>query len=250
MTNKTDTKTRTPIQVSPKIIVVDDNDGLRTFVSQLLQRQGFEVRGASGGQEMDLVLEQFAADLIVLDSMMPKEDGLSICKRLREKNGPPIIILSAKSDDMDRILGLDLGADDYMIKPFNPDELVARIKAVLRRKNTPNQDASDVTKSHFFGWVLDNVKRKLTSPEDIEITLSNAEFTLLRVFLDHPGRALTRDQIVGFMHNLHDENIDRAIDTLISRLRRKLNQANPKAQKDEEVIRTIYGIGYMLRPLT
>ena len=235
-------------EVMHKILVVDDNDGLRMFVTQLLTRHGFVVASAKSGLEMDMVLEREPVDLVLLDSIMPIEDGLSIIKRLRAIDGPPVIMLSAKSEDSDRITGLDLGADDYMVKPFNPDELIARIRAVLRRKDTVKAKPSQIADTVFFGWNLDNLKRRLTSPEGRSQPLSNAEFSLLRVFLDHPGVSLSRDQILTHMYELHEDNVDRAIDTLISRLRRKLNQASENGEKKSDIISTIYGVGYMMRP--
>jgi two-component system, OmpR family, response regulator len=235
--------------VRPRVLVVDDNDSLRQFVSQILIRQGFEVSSAHDGEEMDIVLARSGIDLILLDSIMPKEDGLSILKRLSRGHHPPIIMLSARSEDLDRIRGLELGADDYMAKPFNPDELVARIRAVLRRNSGPQAPAAENI-SRFFGWELDNIRRQLKSPGGRTLVLSNAEFALMRVFIDHPGRPLSREQIMRHMRELEDDTVERAIDSLISRLRRKMERADPEAEADEALIRTIYGTGYMLRPLS
>lgn len=232
----------------PHVLVVDDNDNLRQFVSQILTRQGFQVTCAPDGEEMDVVLARVSIDLILLDTLMPHEDGFSILKRFSNRPTPPIIMLSARSEDLDRIQGLELGADDYMGKPFNPDELVARIRAVLRRHGTPQAVPSENV-SRFFGWELDNIRRQLKSPTGQVLVLSNAEFALMRAFIDHPGRPLSRDQIMQHMRDLHDDTVERAIDSLISRLRRKMEKANP-GHKDEALIRTIYGTGYMMRPLS
>jgi len=232
-------------QSRPRILVVDDDQELRELISGFLEQNGFEVRVSASGREMDRLLTHDEISLIVLDYMMPGEDGLSICKRLNQRNGPPVIMLSAKGEEIDRIVGLELGADDYLAKPFHPRELLARIRAVLRRSEGRSpENKSPMTM--FFGWSLDNIKRTLQRPDGVQVALSNAEFELLRVFLDRPGRALTRDQILDFLHGPDSDNFDRAIDVQISRLRRKLNDV---ATDGEEIIRTIRGIGYMFRPL-
>lgn len=224
------------------VLVVDDDPDLRTLISSFLSQSGYQVSEAANGQEMDNALKAASIDLIILDFMMPGEDGLSICKRLITQGGPPVIMLSARGEEVDRIVGLELGADDYLGKPFHPRELLARIRAVLRRTDKQKSDHSPLT--HFFGWQLDNIKRLLIRPDGVQVALSNTEFELLRVFLDRPGRALTRDQILDVLHGANSENYDRAIDVQISRLRRKLND-----DTQDEIIRTIRGIGYMFRPL-
>lgn len=231
---------------NPHILVVDDDFDLRELISGFLNQNGFEVHSAACGSDMDKVLLRGDIDLVVLDYMMPGEDGLSICKRLNQKGGPPVIMLSAKGEEVDRIVGLELGADDYLSKPFHPRELLARIRAVLRRGEARGGEKSPFTA--FFGWQLDNIKRTLIRPDGVQVALSNAEFELLRVFLDRPGRALTRDQILDYLHGPNSENFDRAIDVQISRLRRKLNDGGAEDGHDE-IIRTIRGIGYMFRPL-
>jgi two-component system, OmpR family, response regulator len=244
-------ETRAPVAATarPRVLVVDDNDNLRQFVSQILLRQGFEVACAPDGDEMDIILLRQPVDLILLDSIMPKEDGLSILKRLSVKQSPPIIMLSARSDDLDRIRGLEMGADDYMAKPFNPDELVARIRAVLRRNGSMPAPPVE-TVNRFFGWELDNIRRQLKSPAGNILILSNAEFALMRVFVENPGKPLSREQIMRHMNDMEADTIERAVDSLISRLRRKMDRANPGASEDESLIRTIYGTGYMMRPLS
>ncbi len=229
----------------PRILIVDDDQDLRELTSQFLGQNGFAVHTAAQARDMDKVLARGDIELIVLDYMMPGEDGLSICKRLTEKGGPPVIMLSARGEEIDRIVGLELGADDYMAKPFHPRELLARIRAVLRRREergAGNNGKSPIT--HFFGWQLDNIKRTLTRPDGVQVVLSNAEFELLRVFLDRPGRALSRDQILDYLHGPNSDSFDRAIDVQISRLRRKLSDDH-----NEDIIRTIRGIGYMFKPL-
>jgi two-component system OmpR family response regulator len=229
------------------ILVVDDMEEMRDLIAAILKKNGYDVLMADGGVAMDAVLTQSEVDLIILDTMMPVEDGLSICKRLSETNSPPIIMLSARGQDIDRIKGLDLGADDYMSKPFHPDELVARIRVVLRRSRRPN-GAADPAQTYFFGWRLDAITRKLTSPDGISMSLSSAEFAILRVLLDHPDRPLKRDFLLARMADLHEHSTARALDTIVSRLRRRLAEANPSATENDELIRTVYGVGYMLRP--
>ena len=234
-----------PAAAAPtRVLIVDDDQDLRELISKFLSQNGFDVHTATQGRDMDKVLAHGDIRLIVLDYMMPGEDGLSICKRLNEAGGPPVIMLSARGEEVDRIVGLELGADDYMAKPFHPRELLARIRAVLRRREARGngEDQSPIT--HFFGWQLDNIKRTLTRPDGVQVALSNAEFELLRVFLDRPGRALSRDQILDYLHGPNADSFDRAIDVQISRLRRKLSDDH-----SEDIIRTIRGIGYMFKPL-
>ncbi len=233
----------------PRVLIVDDDQDLRELTSQFLSQNGFAVHTAAQARDMDKVLARGDIELVVLDYMMPGEDGLSICKRLTEKGGPPVIMLSARGEEIDRIVGLELGADDYMAKPFHPRELLARIRAVLRRREErgaagANGFGGKSPLTHFFGWQLDNIKRTLTRPDGVQVVLSNAEFELLRVFLDRPGRALSRDQILDYLHGPNSDSFDRAIDVQISRLRRKLSDDH-----NEDIIRTIRGIGYMFKPL-
>ena len=227
-----------------RVLIVDDDPDLRELTSNFLANNGFEIHTAANGRDMDKVLARGDIELVVLDYMMPGEDGLSICKRLIEKGGPPVVMLSARGEEIDRIVGLELGADDYMAKPFHPRELLARIRAVLRRREGKENGNGKSPVSHFFGWQLDNIKRPLTRPDGVQVVLSNAEFELLRVFLDRPGRALSRDQILDYLHGPNSDSFDRAIDVQISRLRRKLAD-----DSNEDIIRTIRGIGYMFKPL-
>lgn len=231
---------------TPRVLIVDDDPDLRELISQFLSNNGYAIHTAAQARDMDKVLARGDIDVIVLDYMMPGEDGLSVCKRLKEAGGPPVIMLSARGEEIDRIVGLELGADDYMAKPFHPRELLARIRAVLRRREARGHGAWDAKSpiTHFFGWQLDNIKRTLLRPDGVQVALSNAEFDLLRVFLDRPGRALTRDQILDYLHGPNADSFDRAIDVQISRLRRKLSDDHA-----EDIIRTIRGIGYMFKPL-
>lgn len=232
--------------VRPCVLAVDDTEDMRALLEAALKRRGFRILTADGGEEMDAILDTTRVDVIVLDSVMPGEDGLSICKRLREAGGPPVIMLSAKGEDLDRIRGLELGAEDYMAKPFNPDELAARIRVVLRRQ--PQDGPKAPAPRSFFGWTLDHPSRRLTSPAGGSLVLTTAEYAVLNVFLAHPDRPLKRDFILTSMEALAAETTARALDTVISRLRRKLDAVNPGAPEEDELIRTVYGTGYMLRP--
>ncbi len=225
--------------------MVDDTADIRELLTEVLTRRGCEVLTADGGEAMDRILAQSTVDIIILDSMMPGEDGLSICRRLSAAGGPPVIMLSAKGDKLDRISGLELGAEDYIAKPFDADELMLRIRVVLRRSG--HRSAAPPVDWTFYGWTLERDTRKLTSPSGKILALSPAEFALLRVFLEGPARPLRRDYILDNMEDVHDFTTPRGLDTLVSRLRRKLQYAHPVTSADEELIQTIYGVGYMLR---
>ena len=228
-----------------RILIVDDDPGIRDVVSEFLGRHGFEVETAADGKAMDQVLARDGVDLVVLDVMMPGEDGLAICRRLSaQPGGPAIIMMSAMGEETDRIVGLELGADDYVPKPCNPRELLARIKAVLRRRNEPRGgDQPMGAGCEFAGWRLDLVRRELRSPAGVVVNLSSGEFSLLRAFVEHPQRVLTRDQLLDFARGRDSDAYDRAIDVQISRLRRKLDDNG-----DGELIRTIRSEGYMFTP--
>ena len=228
-----------------RILIVDDDPGIRDVVSEFLGRHGFEVETAADGKAMDEVLIRGGVDLVVLDVMMPGEDGLAICRRLSaQPGGPAIIMMSAMGEETDRIVGLELGADDYVPKPCNPRELLARIKAVLRRRNEPRGgDQPMGAGCEFAGWRLDLVRRELRSPAGVVVNLSSGEFSLLRAFVEHPQRVLTRDQLLDYARGRDSDACDRAIDVQISRLRRKLDDNG-----DGELIRTIRSEGYMFAP--
>ncbi len=227
----------------PVVLIVDDTEDIRELVQAGLTRQGFRVLQADGGKTMDAVLATTPVDLIVLDSMMPGEDGLSICARLAV-SGPPIIMLSAAGDDLNRLKGLNLGAQDYMAKPFNMDELAVRIRIVLRRfaPQAPRPAAAETVT--VFGWSLDTKTRWFTSPAGKVLQLSPAEFAALSVFLDIRDRPIRRDELLKRMSQVHDDSTDRSLDALISRLRRKLKYADPESP---DLIETVYGVGYALR---
>jgi two-component system OmpR family response regulator len=225
----------------PQILVVDDDAELRVGIVDYLSQHGYAVREAHDAKSMDAELASGPVDLMVLDVMMPGEDGLSICRRLSDEGGPAIIMLSAMGEEIDRILGLELGADDYLPKPCSPRELLARVRAVLRRREDSRADAAPKGKAYaFLGFVLDGVRRTLRAPNGVTILLTAGEFSLLSVFLDNPQRILSRDQLIEKAKGADADVFDRAVDVQISRLRRKLHDCAP-----QEIIRTYRGAGYL-----
>jgi two-component system, OmpR family, response regulator len=226
------------------ILVVDDDPDICTLVSDFLEKNGFQVSIAMDGKGLQDIMERDVIDLIVLDLMLPDEDGLVLCRNLRSRSNIPVVILSARGGEMDRIIGLEMGADDYLPKPFHPRELLARVKSVLRRSRTLPDDAleSDQHASyHFSGWTLDVPTRQLYSPSGDKIFLSGGEFSLLKVFLNNPNRVLPRDQLLVFSHGREIEPFDRTIDMQVSRLRRRL-QDDPKSPS---LIKTVRSVGYV-----
>ena len=225
----------------PQILVVDDDEDLRERVTDYLTQHGYGVRGAADALAMEQALAAAPIDLIVLDVMLPGEDGLSICRRVADAGGPAIIMVSAMGEEIDRILGLELGADDYLAKPCSPRELLARVRAVLRRREDNRSGAPLKGKAYFFlGFTLDGVRRTLRAPNGVSILLTAGEFSLLSVFLDQPQRILSRDQLIEKARGADSDVFDRAVDVQISRLRRKLHDCAP-----QEIIKTFRGAGYM-----
>ena len=223
----------------PRVLIVDDDPEIRQGLAEVFVRAGFAAATAGDVPAMERALEKDGADLIVLDLMMPGEDGLSACKRLSGSGRPPIIMLSALGDDADRIVGLEIGADDYLAKPCNPRELVARARAVLRRaKDNPEAPGAEAVR--FAGFRLDVARRELHDPDGVVIPLSAGEFRLLRAFVEHPRRVLSREQLLDYAFANDNDVFDRAVDVQVSRLRRKLER--PGAP---EIIRTVRGEGYM-----
>jgi two-component system OmpR family response regulator len=236
------TATRTDGGPVVRILMVDDDPGIRDVVSDFLTRHGFLVETAGDAQEMERALSRGPVDLVVLDIMLPGEDGLAICRRLAGADGPAIIMLSAMGEETDRIVGLELGADDYLPKPCSPRELLARIRAVLRRRQEPRSAEGPLGAGcAFAGWRLDLVRRELRSPQGVVVNLSSGEFSLLRAFVERPQRVLTRDRLLDLARGPDTEAYDRAIDVQISRLRRKLDDGGGS----HELIRTIRNEGYM-----
>ncbi len=232
--------------VAPRVLIVDDDPEIRTGLAEVFARAGFAAATAGDVPAMERALEKDGADLVVLDLMMPGEDGLSACKRLSGPGRPPIIMLSALGDDADRIVGLEIGADDYLAKPCNPRELVARARAVLRRAKDKGE-ASPAEAVRFAGFRLDVARRELHDPDGVVIPLSAGEFRLLRAFVEHPRRVLSREQLLDFAFANDSDVFDRAVDVQVSRLRRKLER--PGAG---EIVRTVRGEGYMfdVKPTT
>ena len=229
---------------TPHILIVDDHREIRDAMSRYLQKNGMRTSSAADAAQMDQMLQTQAIDLVVLDVMMPGEDGLSACRRLRANSEMPVLMLTALADDTDRIVGLEIGADDYLTKPFNPRELLARIKAILRRADRPERAARSLTgqKIGFDRWTLDIDRRELTGPRGETATLTTAEFRLLVVFLERPRFVLSREQLLDLTSGREARVFDRSIDNQVSRLRRKIeaDPANPR------IITTVWGGGYTL----
>jgi len=233
---------RSDASLGQSILMVDDDPGIRDVVSDFLGRHGYQVETAADGSQMEQILSRGHTDLIVLDVMLPGEDGLAICRRLTGSEGPPVIMLSAMGEETDRIIGLELGADDYLAKPCNPRELLARIRAVLRRRTErPGADGPIGATCEFSGWRLDLVRRELRSPQGVVVNLSSGEFSMLRAFVERPQRVLTRDRLLDLARGPDTEAYDRAIDVQISRLRKKLDDGTGAP----ELIRTVRNEGYM-----
>lgn len=226
------------------ILVVDDDAGLRSLLTQYLTSQGYAVTSVEDGAKMDLALGEVRPDLVILDLMMPGEDGLSIARRLRATAGLPIIMLSARGEDIDRIVGLEVGADDYLPKPFNPRELLARIRAVLRRKQAAPAGSPPANKVIRFGpFSLDLDAQRLLR-DGAEVPLTSAEFAILRIFVEHPNRVLTRDGLMDMIKGFERDPFDRSIDVRVTRLRRKI-ETDPTSPV---YIRTVWGQGYLFAP--
>ena len=223
-----------------RIVVVDDDPELRSLIGDFLRNQDFDVATAADAAALDLHLAETAVDLILLDVMMPGENGLSVLRRLRGPNRPGVIILSAMGDDGDRIEGLDLGADDYLAKPCNPRELLARIRAVLRRR-TAATPAVAARNQRFGGWTLDVINRSLSHASAPPAQLTDAEFRVLNALLAAPLTVMSRDQLLDAAHGVAADIFDRAIDVTVSRLRRKL--------EPEKLIETVRNEGYRLSAL-
>lgn len=226
------------------LLIVDDDRDIRDLLSEYLQKQGYRVSVAADGRAMRSVMDRAEPDLIVLDLMLPGDDGLVLCREVRAHSDIPIIILTARGDEVDRIVGLEMGADDYLAKPFSPRELLARIKSILRRTRAlpSNLKPDQARLLHFAGWTLEVATRNLLSPEGVAIALSGTDYKLLRIFLDHPNRVLNRDQLIDMTQSRDAGPFDRSIDLQVSRLRRRLND-NPK---EPAIIKTARGEGYVL----
>ncbi len=226
------------------LLIVDDDADIRDLLADYLRKNGYRITTVADGRGMWAALDKSHVDLIVLDVMLPGDDGLVLCRNLRATSAIPVIMLTARGEDMDRIVGLEMGADDYLAKPFNPRELLARIKSILRRaKAIPESIQADEARTiRFAGWALDTAARHLVAPDGLVVPLSGAEYRLLMIFLQHPNRVLTRDQLMDLGQGREALPFDRSIDVQVSRLRQRLRE-DPK---ESAIIKTVRGQGYVL----
>jgi two-component system OmpR family response regulator len=232
------------METSPRILIVDDDREIRTLLADYLEGNGLSAHAVADGPAMRKALAAERVDLIVLDLTLPGEDGLSLCRTLRAQSNVPVIMLTARGEALDRILGLEMGADDYLPKPFEPRELLARIRSVLRRSAAPPQPAgAEPPKRLRFGaWSLDLGARHLTGRSGVVVALSGAEFRLLRIFLENPNQVLSRDQLLDLTRGREADAFDRSIDLQVSRLRQKLGDD----ARSPQLIKTVRSEGYVL----
>jgi two-component system OmpR family response regulator len=233
-----------PSDPEAHILVVDDDGEIRHLVAKFLRENGYRVTAARDGREMRQVIKDAVIDLVVLDLMLPGTNGLDLCREVRNSSALPIIMLTARGAEADRIVGLELGADDYLAKPFSPRELLARIKAVLRRAASAPLPRGSGRSLKFEGWTLDTQRRELTNPAGVVVDLSTGEYDLLLTFLEAPQRVLTRDQLMDAAKHRLATGYDRAIDVQVSRLRRKIDVS----EEGQAMIKTIRGTGYLFVP--
>jgi len=228
----------------PQILVVDDDREIRTLLSEYLDNNGLRTVVAADGSGMWKALDEARIDLIVLDLMLPGDDGLQLCRTLRTRSSVPVIMLTARGQPIDRIIGLEMGADDYLAKPFEPRELLARIRSVLRRTDAlpPHLEPAPALRMGFAGWTLDLNARHLLNPDGVVVVLSGAEFRLLKIFLEHPNRVLNRDQLLNLTQGRDADPFERSIDLQVSRLRQKLGED----ARSPQLIKTVRNEGYVL----
>ncbi|MBI1243530.1 MAG: response regulator [Alphaproteobacteria bacterium] len=226
---------------TPHILVVDDDREIRRLVARFLTENGLRVTAAGDGKEADEAMAAGRFDLVVLDLMLPGEDGISIARRLRKSTDLPILMLTARGSETDRIVGLEIGADDYLTKPFSPRELLARIRAVLRRTAERAPEVSKIPYFRFAGWIVDVQKRELRRPDGALVPTTDAEFDLLAAFVERPQRVLSREQLLDLARGRQAQLFDRSIDVAVMRLRRKIEIDPAKP----EIIRTVRNGGYM-----
>lgn len=227
-----------------RVLVVDDHLEIRTLLAEYLHKHGLRVETADGGESMRQQLSKSSFDVIVLDLMMPGEDGLTLCRKIREKSSIPVIMLTAMGEEADRIVGIEMGADDYITKPFSARELLARIKALVKRSQSmpyQGENQQQARQFSFLNWRLNSIKRELIGQDDRVIPLSSAEFRLLTVFLENPKHVLSRDQLTEMTKGHAAGVFDRSIDNQISRLRKKI-EPDPKVP---EILKTVWGGGYI-----
>ena len=225
------------------ILIVDDDTDIRQLLRDYLERNGMRAQAVADGRGMQDALANGKYDLVILDLMLPGEDGLTLCRNLRARSNLPVIMLTARGEQTDRIVGLEMGADDYVQKPFNPRELLARINAVLRRSQMlPQPGLENVSRLQFAGWTLDLTHRQLISADNVVVALSAGEYRLLNVFLEHPNRVLSRDQLLDLTRGREATPFDRSIDVQVGRLRRRLGDTG----QEPVLIKTVRGEGYIL----
>jgi two-component system OmpR family response regulator len=233
-------------QATPHILVVEDDRETRALIAKYLRANACNVTTATDGREMTRLITNHRIDLLILDVMLPGEDGLSLCRRIRAESQTPIIMLTARGEDVDRIVGLEMGADDYLGKPFNPRELLARINAVLRRRSAAWTASSTEGAAAlvFLGWRIDLRRRELRNPDGARVAMTSAEFELLRTFCERPGRVLSRDSLLDLTQGRNTSAFERSIDVLVSRIRRKI-EPDPR---DATIIKTVRSGGYIFTP--
>ena len=227
-----------------RILIVDDDEDIRKLLEEYLRKNGFDAQAVADGPAMREALAAKPASLVVLDLMLPGEDGLSLCRQLRARSQVPVLMLTAKGDPVDRIIGLEMGADDYLAKPFDPRELLARIRSILRRaKALPADTEINVPESFSFsGWRLDTRERNLRAPDGVVVPLSGAEYRLLLIFLQNANAVVSRDQLSNFTFGHDADPLDRTIDMQVSRLRERLRDE----AREPAIIKTVRGKGYVL----
>jgi two-component system OmpR family response regulator len=229
------------------VLVVEDDEELRKLLLSLLRRGGFRASGARDGVEMRRLLGSAPVDLVLLDVMLPGRSGFELCRDLRAEGRVPIILLTALGEASDRVVGLELGADDFVVKPADPAELIARIRAVVRRVSGPGGAAEGKERevARFAGWSLDTRRRELLRPDGVAVELTSGEYDLLLAFVERPQRILTRDQLLDLARNRPYGGLDRSMDVQVSRLRAKLG-SRPHEDGEPGLIKTVRGVGYML----
>ncbi|MCC6981959.1 MAG: response regulator [Bauldia sp.] len=232
------------MEPTPHILIVDDSADIREPLGKYIGKKGFRVSTAAGGAEMRKLLKTNVVDLVVLDIMMPGEDGLALCRMIRESSDTPVILLTAVAEETDRIVGLEIGADDYVTKPFSPRELLARIRAVLRRAQSvpANREPAPGKRYRFDRWLLDMSRRELTGEDGVAVPLSTGEFRLLAALIKRPHIVLSRDQLLDLTAGRASEPFERSIDNQVSRLRKKIE----RDPKNATIVKTVWGGGYLL----
>ena len=242
-----DTMNPDPLVTEAHILVVEDDAGMRVLIVKVLRQNGYRVTGVRDGREMWETLDHAAVDLILLDIMLPGTSGLDLTRTLRVKTQVPIIMVTARGDEADRVLGLELGADDYIAKPFSRPELLARIRAVLRRSQMSGDTRAGGARGNriqFAGWMLDTRRRELFAPDGSAIDISGGEYDILLAFCEHPQRVLSRNQLLDLARGRASDSEDRAVDVMVSRLRRKLEPTDDSPS----IVKTVRGVGYLFQP--